>query len=149
MKKLFVVLMFVIVGCGGPAKKEAASDNKSTQDENEPSSGYILAISKIDNNVNVYVEDSLIFTSGTIHNSPEVDFQIDLSQFIKDGSETLRIELLNGVEPYDQQIDPYWEIMYDLIIDGEIVDFIHEYDDDNAIGKVYENSYLIKEWIPE
>lgn len=149
MKNLLLGLL-ILVSCSTPSKKaENASneiDAKDTKTNISASAGYILALSKIDNSVNVYIEDSLVFASGTIHESPEVDFQLDLTQFIKDESETLRIELFNGVEPYNSQIDPYWEIRYDLIIDGEIVDFVHEYGDDNGIGLVYENSYVISEW---
>lgn len=147
MKHLLIVFVLLAFSCNPPAIK----DNKKTEDtpsskSEKTDANYIVALSKIDNNVNIYVNDSLIFKSGTIHDSPEVDFEVDFSAYINDGSETLKIELWNGVEPYNEQIDPLWEVMYDLIIDGEIVDFIHEYGDDNAIGVVYENTYVINEW---
>ena len=78
------------------------------------------------------MKDSLIYTSGIIHKSPEVDFQVDFSQYITDESETLKIVLFNGLEPYDEQIDAQWKISYDLILNDEIVDFVHEYDNDNT-----------------
>lgn len=156
MKKFFVLFTIVVFSCGGPAKKEDLKDQKKESEakkeakaESVASSDYLLAINKIDNNVFVYVNDSLIYTSGTIHKSPEVDFQVDFSQFITDGSEVLKIVLFNGVEPYNDQVDARWEIGYDLILNGEIVDFVHEYDDDNTIGQAFEISYVINEWKPE
>ena len=156
MKKLLILITVFAIGCSGPAKKEEIKDQKKeaeaaqeAKEEEVATSDYLLAINKIDNNVFVYVNDSLIYTSGTIHKSPEVDFQVDFSQFITDGSETLKVVLFNGVEPYNDQVDARWEISYDLILNGEIVDFVHEYDDDNTIGHAFEMSYVISEWKPE
>ncbi|MEP1035444.1 hypothetical protein [Ekhidna sp.] len=156
MKNLFILFTLVIFSCGGPTKKEELKDQKKEAEakkeakkERVSSSDYLLAINKIDNNVFVYVDDSLIYTSGTIHKSPEVDFQVDFSQFITDGSETLKVVLFNGLEPYNEQVDARWEISYDLILNGEIVDFVHEYDDDNTIGHAYEMSYVINDWKPK
>lgn len=149
MKYFALLTLAFVVSCNPPSLKgnKKSSLPEATGDKVDGSgASYIVALSKIDNNVNIYIEDSLIFKSGTIHDSPEVDFQVDFSDYIKDGTETLKIELWNGVEPYNEQIDPLWEVMYDLVIDGEIVDFVHEYGDDNALGVVYENSYIINEW---
>ncbi|WP_144017317.1 hypothetical protein [Ekhidna lutea] len=144
MKQFILAIIVVIAGCTTTSSKDQNQEEKSTP--KVQSKGYVLAISEIDNSVSVYMEDSLIFTSGTIHSSPEVDYKIDLTPFVKDGTEELKIELYNGVEPYEPQADPYWEVRYDLIIDGEIVDFVHEFGDDNGIGLVYENTYIIEEW---
>lgn len=145
MKNLLLGLFVFMIGCTPPSQKR--DELLGGKEKKVADKGYILAISEVDNAVKVFMNDSLIFSSGTIHSSPEVDYQIDLTPMIKDGSEVLRVELWNGVEPYEPQIDPIWEIRYDLVINGEIVDFIHEYDDDNTIGKAYENSYVISEWV--
>lgn len=156
MRNLFILFTLVIFSCGGPGQKEQLKDQKKeaeakqeAKEESVSSSDYLLAINKIDNNVFVYVDDSLIYTSGTIHKSPEVDYQVDFSQYITDGSETLKVVLFNGLEPYNEQVDARWEISYDLILNGEIVDFVHEYDDDNTIGQAYEMSYVINDWKPK
>lgn len=153
MKYLIAGLILVVSSCGTPSGEKSAEATKFDSVEeavvDNSSADYLLSFTQIDNSVNVYMDDSLIFTSGTIHSSPEIDFEIDFTQFVTDGSETLRIELYNGVEPYDQQVDPLWGVRYDLIIKGKIVDFVHEFGDDNAIGKVYESSYVINEWIEE
>ena len=149
MKNLFAgaLIIIFIAGCNPPPIGDnAKSDAKSESKDQTSNQKYLLSISEVDNSVKVYVEDSLIFSSGTIHSSPEVDFQIDFAQYITDESETLKIELYNGVEPFEPQVDPLWEIRFDLVINGEIVDFVHEFGDDNGIGKVYEISYLINEW---
>ncbi|WP_420317638.1 hypothetical protein [Ekhidna sp.] len=148
MKHLYLVLAIVIFSCGAPSneKKEVAEESEVKETENNSSPGYMIAITEVDNSVSVFVEDSLIFTSGTIHSSPKVDFKVDLTQFVVNGNETVRVELYNGIEPYNPQHDPKWEVRYDLIIDGEIVDFVHEFGDDNAIGKVWETEYNLAEW---
>lgn len=150
MRYLLIIAALVFYSCNPPSIK----DNKKSKPGNEENnkleglqdSKYILAFAKVDNTVNVYVNDSLIYTSGFIGHSPELDLKVDLGQFIADAEDRIRIELFNGYPPYDDQIDPLWEVRYDLIINGEIVDFIHEYADDNGIGKVYENEYIIGEW---
>ncbi|MEP0984695.1 hypothetical protein [Ekhidna sp.] len=148
MKKILILLLVIGVGCSTPSKekKEESKEVVSEKEEKISSEGYFIAITEVDNSVSVFVEDSLIFTSGTIHSSPEVDYQIDLTEFVKRGDEKIRVELYNGVEPYNPQNDPKWEVRYDLIIDGEIVDFVHEFGEDGAIGKVYENVYKLDEW---
>lgn len=138
-------LLIFIAGCNPPPIGDNAK-NGSSNEAQVKNEKYLLSISEVDNSVKVYVEDSLIFSSGTIHGSPEVDYQIDFSEFISDESETLKIELYNGVEPFEPQVDPLWEIRFDLVINGEIVDFVHEFGDDNGIGKVYEINYVISEW---
>lgn len=151
MKNLYwsVVVSLSILSCSPPPIGDnggKATDPTTEAVEKGKTAKYLLSISEVDNSVNVYVEDSLIFASGTIHSSPEVDFSIDFTDFIKDGSETLKIELFNGVEPFEPQVDPLWEIRYDLLINGEIVDFVHEFGDDNTIGKAFEIQYVIDEW---
>ncbi|WP_425392916.1 hypothetical protein [Ekhidna sp.] len=145
---IILIILSIIASCGSPSKdqKDQSKSDEKAEAEKQSSEGYLIAISEIDNSVSVFVEDSLIFTSGTIHSSPKVDFQIDLTQFIENGNEKVRVELYNGVEPYNPQHDPKWEVRYDLIIDGEIVDFVHEFGDDNAIGKVWETTYDLSEW---
>lgn len=150
--KLFsplILILFILIGCNPPPiKGNKAKDETESPSQNKAkgASDYILAFNKVDNKVDVFINDSLIYTSGFIGYSPELDLQVDFGQFIKNGNEVLRIELYNGYEPYDDQIDPLWEVRYDLIIEGEIVDFIHEYGDDNGIGKVFETQYKINEW---
>lgn len=107
---------------------------------------YQLDISKIDNRIDVFVQDSLVYSSGTIHLNPEVNFIVDLSSYIKKGNEILRIEIYNGSEPYKEQLDPHWEVMFDLIKNDEIIDYIYEFSDNNEVGKVFEISYNLKEW---
>ena len=106
----------------------------------------MLIFNKIDNTVNIFINDSMIFTSGLISDNPELDLRVDLTPFIIEGSEKLRIELYNGQEPYDDQIDPYWEVRYDLILSDELADFDHAFEKNNAIGLVYTNEYIISEW---
>ena len=148
MNKPFLLLVLLISACSAPKKEQEETKEEVTQvKEQELQAKYLLAISEIDNRVNVLVNDSLIFDSGTIHNSPEVNFKIDLTPYVITGDEEVKLKLLNGLEPYEPQADAQWEVRYDLIVDGEIVDFVHEYDDDGRIGEVFETTYIINEWM--
>lgn len=146
MKYLTFLLIGILFGCGTPSSQKKNDAPAKEKTEEISANGFVLAITEVDNSVRVFIDDSLVFSSGTIHSSPEVDFKIELNPFIKDGTEELKVEVYNGVEPYEPQHDPLWEIRYDLIYNGEIVDFIHEFGDDNKIGLVYENVYILEEW---
>ncbi|MFY0608072.1 MAG: hypothetical protein JXR10_15235 [Cyclobacteriaceae bacterium] len=137
---LFVLLS--ILGCESPINKN--KENASSIPKTIPN-GYRLVFSKIDNKVNVYIDDELIYTSEAIHKNPELDIEIDLTPYIKAPMSILKIDLFNGEEPYHDQLDPAWEVRYEIFYGAELLDFIHEIDDNNLLGKVLEISYVLKE----
>ncbi len=57
----------------------------------------------------------------------------------------LRIDLYNGLDPYDNQVDLHWELVYDLYINDEIVEFVAESDDDGKIGRVFSETHLLND----
>ena len=139
-----IAFLFILCGCSTSVKKEA---KEKLDVANLEKSDYLINFKKIDNYAEVYIEDSLIYTSPLVHGNPEVDYLFDFSTFIKDESETLTIKLFNGEAPFHYQEDPHWEVRYYLIINGEIVDFIHEVGNDNSLGKVFEYTYIVNEWL--
>ena len=141
--KVLIPIFLLICSCNTTLKKK---ERPELGEKELNSSEYLLNFKRIDNLAKVYIQDSLIYSSPIVHGNPEIDYMIDFSEFIVDGSETLKIQLFNGKAPFDYQEDPHWEIRYYLIIKGEIVDFTHEIGDDNALGKVFEYTYTINEW---
>jgi len=144
MKEVILILLFI--GCTSVNSEKKTVLETTSETGDIPESEHMVVFTKIDNTVKLFVNDSLIFSSGLIPNSPELDLRVDLTPFIKDGSEKIRIELYNGHEPYTDQLDPSWELRYDLILNGEIADFDHLIENNNALGMVYQNEYLVNEW---
>ncbi len=103
------------------------------------SSDYSLEFSKVDNRVNVFVGDSLIFDSETIDHSPGLKFNVNLSSYLDENNQKVKVILYNGHPPYTvHQVDPIWEIRFELFRGTEELDFFYEYGDNNALGKVVE-----------
>jgi len=151
MKNTFLIfLTFVLIA--GCTQSKNSNQNSIKSSESTPkysTEDYLVDISVIDNKANVYINDSLIYTSGTVDGNPEVNIQIDLSSLITTGEKTLKIELLNGLEPYHAQDDAKWGLDYDLVVGGEIVDFVSEHGEDNTIGKVFEYNYQFMDGVLE
>ncbi len=100
---------------------------------------YSLEFSKVDNRVNVFVGDSLIFDSETIDNSPGLKFNVNLSAYMEESNKIVKVVLYNGHPPYTiHQVDPIWELRFELFRGKEELDFFYEYGDNNALGKVVE-----------
>ena len=144
MKNIVVLILLIVASCSPPRPKE--EKNEEVIDQQNVNSDYILNFKKVDNLAKVYIGDSLVFTSQIVHGNPEVDYNFDFSSFVKDGSEILKVQLYNGEEPYHQQEDQHWEIRYYIIIEGEVVEFEHEFGDDYTIGIVFEKEYELTKW---
>ncbi|WP_420576208.1 hypothetical protein [Ekhidna sp.] len=147
----FLSLAFLVVACGNSTgndnnNKDILGLETSKVAETDITGSSVL-FSRINNKAKVFVDDSLIYESKTILSGYDVDEKVNLDPFVSNGAEVIRIELFNGVEPYDDQIDQKWEIMYDLILEGEVVDFVNESIYENKIGRTYEASYKIEEWV--
>lgn len=142
MKWISVVGLLLAVACGVKKQPEQVS---VAQDKTEaPASGHYIALYAIDNRVKIMVDDSVCFDSKTVHDSPEVNASINLTPLITHQSKNITIELYNGEEPYNDQIDPLWEVRYEYIVDGEVLDFVHDHSNDNALGIVFSKTYSIK-----
>ncbi len=99
---------------------------------------YALTFSKVDNRVNVFVGDSLIFDSQNIDQSPELEFTVSLSDYLSTANKNIKVILYNGHPPYTAEVDPLWEVRFELFRNQEELDFFHESGNNNALGKVLE-----------
>ena len=147
-----LMVTLLAFACGTGTQKQESNEEKPEVVEEKPEaegidSDFKVVISRIENIAHVYVDDSLIYKS-EYHLSTRdgVNEQVDLSPFIENGAKTVTVALYNGNEPYTNQSDTYWEIMYDLILDGEVVDFVHETRNETSLGRVYETKYVIEDW---
>jgi len=140
------ILIFLFIGCTSVNSNKNINLETPSESNKIIESEHMFVFTKIDNKVDVFINDSLIFSSGLILNSPELEVRVDLTPFIEDGSERLKLQLYNGQEPYTDQLDPSWELRYDLILNGQIADFDHLTEKNNALGMVYQTTYIINEW---
>ncbi|MEQ9007019.1 MAG: hypothetical protein RLP12_03980, partial [Ekhidna sp.] len=144
MKAYLIIILIFCLGCVSKTKKSPPSESAEIETKKESKtekSDFYVKFTKVDNRAHVYIDDSLIYKSDyTLGGANEVAYEVDISSYINN-SEKLKVVLYNGVEPYDEQVDTYWEIMYDLILDGEVVDFIHEQEQENIVGVAFESEY--------
>ncbi len=151
MRQIVFLFSLFLLGCGNSGS--SGNDDKKVLDQEttetppeQTTTEFGISFNKINNKAKIFVDDSLIYESETIHTGYEVDYFIDISPYISIGAEIIKVELYNGVEPYNEQTDRKWEIMFDVVLDGEVVDFVNESKRDNTIGKVFEAEYVIDEW---
>lgn len=148
MKSIFtlVVCAALAVGCssssGNTGSNETENPGSEVVAEDVPK--YQLVFRQIDNRAKAYVNDSLIYDSQNMAGA--IELEIDLSEMVSEGNAKLTVELYNGKEPYNQ-LDSYWEIVYDIFIDGELIEFVRESGNDGQVGKVFsETHYLDELW---
>ncbi len=116
-----------------------------TSGETRETNDYTFIFDKIDNKVEILVNDSIVYTSGTIDNNPNLgdDYQIYIGNFLTKEEDLVVLRVYNGHEPYQDEEDPHWEIKYVLNQGDEEYDYVWEYADDNAIGLVFEEEYKL------
>ena len=157
MKRFLQVLsiLLLLFSCSQPKKEEAKTDQKTEQEQpsetqqeatqrTDGSNEYKVVFRKIDNRVLLHVEDSLIYDSGTVGGNPDLEIEIFLTEYVEAGKTEIRIDGYNGVEPYDQA-DSHWELVYDIYINDEIMDFVREANDKGDVGKVFEEIHFLNE----
>lgn len=159
MKTYYLALLIFLFSCSSSSNEESqqetAQEAPSTEVpaekpiNSELQSDYMVKFTKIDNVAYIEIDDSVIYKSEfTYGGENDIDYRVDLTKYVEDGAEKISIGLINGTEPYEDQADTHWEIMFDLILEGEVVDFIHEIKLENELGYVYEAEYNIDDWRP-
>ena len=104
------------------------------------SDDYYLLFTYIDNRVEVYAGDSLIFDSGFIEGNPDLQLQVDFDpNNLK--SNTLTVNLLNGEDVEVEQIDRHWEITYEIFKNEEPIEYQSESGDNYETGLVFSMEY--------
>lgn len=152
MRFYILIAALLTFSCDTSTQKKDVKDEKPVAGQGkklaeEIDSDFKVVISRIENRAHVYVDDSLIYKSDYhISTKDGVNEQIDIRSYVENGAKKLTVALYNGNEPYKNQTDTYWEIMYDLILDGEVVDFVHEKRNETKLGRVFEAEYVIEDW---
>ncbi|MAE87334.1 MAG: hypothetical protein CMB80_31665 [Flammeovirgaceae bacterium] len=107
---------------------------------------YVFVFNKIDNKVEILVNDSLIFDSGTVNHNPELEglYTCNITKYLTSERDVVVVRLYNGFEPYpEEQKDKHWEIEYSLNKDGVEVEQMWNEGDDFKIGLVFEEIYYL------
>lgn len=108
---------------------------------------YTLEFEKIDNRVEVYIGDSLIYNSGIVRQNPDMLIKINIeSTRLKDENRKLTVKLINGLDGARNGDDIHWEIKYFLLKGDEVLDFIWDDADDGRVGVVFEETYNLSNW---
>ena len=152
MKQLsqYMVVVLCMIACSAPKKDQKENDTeppsttKISEESSSPSSGdkYEMAINFIDNRAIVYLNDSTIYDSETV--TGIVDVTIDLTPYVSAGMTDLKVELYNGQPPYNTA-SPSWKIVYDIFINGELVEFVSEGERDGKVGLVHTELHDLKD----
>jgi hypothetical protein len=74
-----------------------------------------------DNQVLVYVNDSLIYDTGTIDRNPTLDIQIELNDFLTKQENVMVIQLMNSPCPGDCEGN-FWEIDYEIYLENDLIE---------------------------
>ena len=105
---------------------------------------HVIIFYRIDNSVEILVNDSIVYESGIIHNNPSLGdtYKIPLGIYLTDAQDEVIIRVNNGVPPNEEQNDTHWEIKYSIFNGDERIDYFWDYSDDNEIGLVFEERYF-------
>ncbi len=106
---------------------------------------YHIEFEKIDNRVEVYMGDSLIYDSGIIRKNPKnLQIWVDIDDSLLEYSNELTIKLFNAMEGVPDGADIHWEVKYS-IFEGEEVIYWEWYDsNDGKSGIVMEETYILE-----
>lgn len=107
-----------------PAQKSQAtnSDTPAVTNAPPPKNGFVFF--NIDNKVFVYVNDSLAYESDLIYDNPKLNIPVELTSFLKPGSNKVQIKLWN--EGCDGCHYNFWYIRYELYEADEVIDYFYD-----------------------
>jgi hypothetical protein len=105
---------------------------------------YMLSLEKVDNKVEVLVNDSLVYSTGVMEGNKELGLKVKLNPWLAPGENQIKVRLYNGSDVLIEQRDKHWEVRYELYRDDEPIDYIWEKGDDFKIGLTFEKSYQIE-----
>ena len=150
---LSLFLIFLSCSSSNEKKEDAKDDNKESIPSAEldetlttDDDSFYMIFSKIDNRVVVQMDDSVIYDSKTIGGNPDLNLRVDLMDFYNLGMYSLKVDLYNGVEPYDPQMDSDWRIVYDIYRGTELIEFIAESGSDGRVGLVFSETHSLDDY---
>lgn len=95
----------------------------------------------VDNQAKIYVDGDLVHDTNPISHHVSSERKVSLTEFIKPGKHDIKIELFNAM-PGDIY-DKYWEIYYEIFVNGTPVDYIHEMEKNGKQGLVWSEEHEI------
>ncbi|XOV93979.1 MAG: hypothetical protein ACFHWX_04575 [Bacteroidota bacterium] len=98
---------------------------------------YYILFRKIDNQVKVYLEDSLIYQSKLVDGNPELKLRVDLNEYLKPGQNKIKVELINGSGLGFFEMDNNWEIFYEIFNNNDPIDYMSEESHNGTTGVVF------------
>lgn len=106
---------------------------------------YYIQFEKIDNRADILVNDSLVYTSGTVDFNPDLGEQhlIYLNNFLSEEEDKVVIRVYNGHEPYSEEKDTHWEVRYLILENEKMIEYVWEDGDDGRIGLVHEMTHYL------
>ncbi|MEP5614123.1 MAG: hypothetical protein ABJP45_17860 [Cyclobacteriaceae bacterium] len=112
--------------------------------ESSDNGSYYLEFEKIDNRVEVFLGDSLIYNSGIIRKNPKLEIQVFIDDALLEDSNELTVKLINGLDGANHGDDIHWEIKYYLFKGDEVIDWVWDDADDGRVGVVLEETYILE-----
>ena len=109
-----------------------------------PADRYEIRFTRIDNQVVVSQlgqQKEVVFDSGVIHHAPNLDIRVNITPFVQPNSRHFLVEGFNAPWAYGNP----WELRYDLLCNGQVIESVHEYNHDPHCpeGKVFEREHVL------
>lgn len=148
MKYLFhlTLILCIATSCTSSSKQNTEEEDKASEIASEESANqpdqYMVVLRQIDNRAIVHIDDSVVYDSKTV--AGDFEIEVDITRYVEEGAIELRVDLYNGKEPYNQ-LDAHWDIVYDIMKNDELVEFVRESGDDGRVGKVYSETFYLDE----
>ncbi|MEQ9374971.1 MAG: hypothetical protein RIG68_07340 [Imperialibacter sp.] len=105
--------------------------------------GHFIRFYKADNQVKVYLNDSLLFTSKVFDGNPDLNLDVNLAPHLAKGLNSIKVELYNGYENNDYKEDRFWEIRYEMFNNNQSIDYMHQFSSNGAAGLAFEYKHEI------
>lgn len=105
---------------------------------------YRIVFEKIDNRVEVFIGDSLIYNSGIVRQNPKMELWVNIDDSLLEYSNQLTIKLINGAEGTPDGVDIHWEIKFYIYKGDELIEWDWNDADDGKAGVVFEETYTLE-----
>ena len=140
---IFIVFAIILISSSCSTKNGPESSTARPIADSEIEA-YWIKFYKINSRVIVHLNGEEIHDSGVFEEITK-PYPLSLSKLIKEGKNTLEIDLLNG-PPYDDSVgfDKYWEIDYEIFNYDEPIDFSYEVNKTGRNGLVWEREHILE-----
>ncbi|MEP1094352.1 MAG: hypothetical protein ABJG78_04545 [Cyclobacteriaceae bacterium] len=109
------------------------------------SESYHIEFERIDNRVEVWVGDSLVYNSGIIRRNPkDLGIKVYIDDLLLEKSNELTVKLINGLDGAKDGDDIHWEVKYVVFKGDELYEYLWEEADDGRVGVVIEETYILE-----